>query len=167
MALLRLPPASMLVSRIVALILVVVVVVVAGLMLMSKSWGLMFRFSVTVLDCSGSPPVTPTPSSRTRMLRNVRRYFSASLVDKGCGPVGGVVVVVVVVLGVPVTGSTVMGRVVLVSWGRLSSVEAIWRTLWHCLNVSISIIPLRVKGCTYETGAVGLDMDLLYAFQQT
>jgi hypothetical protein len=102
--------------------------VAVGLMFMSRSSGLTFKLSVTVLmDCKGSPPVTPTPSRRTRMLRNVRRYFSASLVDKGWGPVGGVVVV-----GVPVTGSTVMGKVVLVSWGRLRSVEAIWRTLWVC-----------------------------------
>lgn len=84
-----------------------------GLMVMSRSSGLMFRLSVTVLmDCKGSPPVTLTPSRRTRMLRNVRKYFSASLVDKGCGPVGGVAVVVV---GVPVTGSTARGKIVLIS----------------------------------------------------
>lgn len=107
---------------------VVVVVVAVGLMFISRSSGLMFKLSVTVLmDCKGSPPVTPTPSRRTRILRNVRRYFSASLVDRGWGPVGGVVVV-----GVPVTGSTVMGKVVLISWGRLRRVDAIWRTLWVC-----------------------------------
>lgn len=102
-----LPPSSTFASRIVLLLMLLLV----GLMVMSKSSGLMLRFSVTVLmEWSGSPAVTPTPSSRTRMLRNVRRYFSASLVDRGCGPVGGVVVV-----GVPVTGSTVMGEVVLIS----------------------------------------------------
>lgn len=121
----------------------VVVVGAVGLMFMSRSSGFMLRLSVTVLmDCKGSPPVTPTPSRRTRMLRNVRRYFSASLVDKGWGPVGGVVVV-----GVPVTGSTVIGRVVLISWGRLSSVEAIWRTLWvfffFFFFQSVSILPLK------------------------